>query len=338
MQLVPAVFGGNSTSRVPALLPGGDPWSAAAQVVQLLQGCEVLESPSCQRQAFHVLLLLVLLSASVIAVICAFAFFREDKEEEITPLCPQLVVKEPEMTFRFPLDEPGVDKFEVVEHVSEKCVFKVAMDWPDPFRPGASGVAATVRLQNSMDCTLATVVARNVAVVGQGLALCRSGCEIFGFVEPDGPKKYQVRHRTGVHLLTLLGDFSYTNVVGINPVNAKVCWFINTGHACTGKVLQHVDAGLVICALLATRVHRRLTLSLLPPSLPSPLPPGTSWPPQPSSAAPKKLGDRSSPMMPAARIASATSEETPSEEPPVTVMTLEDERLPAESLLTPSRI
>eukprot|EP00971_Amphidinium_carterae_P311644 6194208-Amphidinium_carterae.1 len=45
------------------------------------------------------------------------------------------------------------------------------MDWPDPFKPGAvpgaAGVAATVRVQNPLDVTLATVVARSVAVVGQ---------------------------------------------------------------------------------------------------------------------------------------------------------------------------
>jgi len=204
-------------------------------------------------------LLLVILLGSVIAVLCMFAFFREDKEEKITPLCPQLVVRDTKLKFWLPNDTAGLNNFQITDE-NDRCVCKVAMDWPDPLRPG-SGVAATMRLQTSHDSTLATVVARNVHVVGQGLALCRSGCEIFGFVVPDGPRRYHLRHRTGVHLLTLAGDFADTDVLGLNPVNSKVCWFKSVGDRCTGGVLQHVDAGLVICGLLATRVHRRLTLA-----------------------------------------------------------------------------
>merc|ERR1719188_1836672 len=146
------------------------------------------------------------------------------------------------------------------------CNFFV--DWMDPCRQSAGGVAATVRLQNNLDFTLATVVARNVAVVGQGLALCRAGCEIFGFVEPKGPRRYHVRHRTGVHLLTLVGDFATLTVEGINPVGSKVCWFQKSNDELCGRVLQHVDAGLAICSLLATHVHRRLMNS---PPVPPPI-------------------------------------------------------------------
>lgn len=118
--------------------------------------------------------------------------------------------------------------------------------------------------------TLATIVARNVAVLGQGLALCRTGCEIFGFVEPEG-NKYIVRHRTGVHLLTLIGSFGADtsldpmhqqdvwDIEGFNPVGSKVCSMKKVGDECVGKVTQHVDAGLVLCAIMATYVHRRLS-------------------------------------------------------------------------------
>merc|ERR1719343_1876491 len=140
-----------------------------------------------------------------------------------------MVVKDSSLTVRVPLpsEAGGVP---VVSQSSGECIGKVSLEWPDPFRPSDSGVSATMRLQNAADVTLATVVARNVAVVGQGLTLCRAGCEIFGFVEPDGPRRYHVRHRTGVHLLTLVGDFASLNVEGINPVGSKVCWFKKVGN------------------------------------------------------------------------------------------------------------
>ncbi|CAK0897247.1 unnamed protein product, partial [Prorocentrum cordatum] len=37
-----------------------------------------------------------------------------------------------------------------------------------------------------------------------------------------------------------------------------VCWFKKVGLECRGRVLQHVDAGLVICSLMAVHLHRRL--------------------------------------------------------------------------------
>lgn len=320
--------------------------AAAAERLALLQhrnvswsmrGAWLLQSESaacgsghdpCQAETVHALLLLIGLCTTIVTIICAFAFFREDKEEQITPLCPQLVVKELDLSFKMPLDSQA-DNMTVTD-LNEQPICKVAMDWPDPFRPGASGVAATVRLQNNQDLTLATVVARNVAVVGQGLALCRAGCEIFGFVEPEGPRRYYVRHRTGVHLLTLVGDFSSMDIEGINPVGSKVCWFKKVGPDCRGRALQHVDAGLVICSLLATHIHRRLTLSA-PTAQPPPLPPG---PPRRGAAAPEAPGGTPPPAkdvgpaapaatapfpaLPEGADAGATSPEPPLLPPPTT--------------------
>lgn len=212
----------------------------------------------CRLESIHLMMLLCSLCVGIVAVVCAFTFIREDKEEQITPLCPQLVVRNTDLKFQIPLDGQGGTFDVTCVDEPQDLICKVAMDWTDPFKTGTSGVAATVRLQNAMDFTVATVVARNVAVVGQSLALCRAGCEIFGFVEPDGDHRYLVRHRTGVHLLTLIGDFETGNIDGLNPVGAKVCTVHRVGGATQGRVLQHVDAGLVIASLLATRVHRLL--------------------------------------------------------------------------------
>lgn len=220
--------------------------------------CTSQDPELCRAETIHAVLLLSFLSVSIIMIVCAFVFFREDKEEQITPLCPALVVKEEDINFKLPLGS-NADNMTVMNLGNGQTICRVVMDWPDPFRPGGQGVVGTVRLQNNLDLPLATVVARNVAVVGHGLALCRAGCEIFGFVEPEGPGRYSVRHRTGVHLLTLTGDFASFDIEGINPVGSKVCWFKKEGrNECRGRALQHVDAGLVLCSLLATHVHRRL--------------------------------------------------------------------------------
>lgn len=231
------------------------------------------QDPTCQGESAKVLVLFISLCATITLVICAFSFFREDKEEQITPLCPQLVVKDTELKFTLPAlplfaQAENTTNLDVSDNKNNN-VCKIAMDWPDPFRGSPHGVAATVRLHKS-DMTLATIVARNVAVMGQGLALCRTGCEIFGFVEPEG-NKYIVRHRTGVHLLTLIGSFGPENsqeaaaeqdiwdIEGFNPVGSKVCSMKKVGDECVGKVAQHVDAGLVLCAIMATYVHRKLS-------------------------------------------------------------------------------
>lgn len=231
------------------------------------------DDPNCSAESAKIMVLFISLCATIAIVICAFNFFREDREEQITPLCPQLVVKDTELKFSLPalpLFSQGESTNNMEVHDNKKsCVCKISMDWPDPFRGSPHGVAATVRLHKS-DMTLATIVARNVAVMGQGLALCRTGCEIFGFVEPEG-NKYIVRHRTGVHLLTLIGSFGpdtsqdpkdqqdIWDIEGFNPVGSKVCSMKKVGDECVGKVTQHVDAGLILCAIMATYVHRRLS-------------------------------------------------------------------------------
>jgi len=238
--------------------------NASAPVTSLLQAvssCKTsfAQAPldPCHVEEQHALILVIVLCATILSMFCAFYFFREDKEDQITPLSPQLVVRDGDLKFQMPIDQ-ALDVMAIGDKLGNPLC-KVITDWPDPFRPGASGVTATVRLQTTMDQTLATVVARSLAAQGQGLALCRAGCEIFGFVEADGFEKYHIRHRTGVHLLTLVGDFDNIDIAGYNPSGSRVCYLQKDEDGeCRGSILQHVDAGLVICAILATRVHKRL--------------------------------------------------------------------------------
>lgn len=225
--------------------------------------CDPTSIGSCQAENLHVLLLLIFLSMAIVVTVCAMTFVRDDKEEQITPLCPQLLVKDDFVSFQLPLDVCSEDSIDVTD-LEGGLICKVAMDWPDPDRPRFSGVAATARLQNEMNLTLATVVARNVAVVGQSLALCRAGCEIFGFVEPveSGPDSgcFVVRHRSTVQLLTVTGDIEAGDMEIVNAVGVRVCTMKRVGAYGVGRVMQHVDAGLVLCSLLAAQVHRHLKL------------------------------------------------------------------------------
>lgn len=227
--------------------------------------CDPTQNP-CGNDNMHVVVLLIGLCAALVMSICAFAFFRDGQEEDITPLCPQLIVNDSDLNFTVPIDLQA-EGMTITIPCKGQFLCKVVVEWPDPLK-GTSGMAAHVKLLSSLDHILATVVARNVSMVGQGLALCRQGVEIFGFVEPDGPQRYLVRHRTGVHLLTLEGDFgsstSSAEIRGINPVGSQVCWFKQSSGEC--RVLQNVDAGLVICSLLATYVHKRLLSGVKMPS------------------------------------------------------------------------
>jgi len=250
------------------------------------QICDPELDPHCGSERTKILILLITLSATIIIVGCMFNFFREDREEQLTPLCPQMIVQKDELKFRFqppPLtvqasaDSPH--NLDVLD-VEGKVHCKISMDWPDPFRGSPHGVAATVRLTQK-ESTLATIVARNVAVCGQGIALCRTGCEIFGFVEPAEGNRYFVRHRTGVHLLTLIGggfpgNLDDWDIEGYNPAGSKVCILKKNKEdpsECVGKVMQHVDAGLILCALMAIYVHRRLSQPVqAPPRALSPQP------------------------------------------------------------------
>lgn len=227
------------------------------------------DTSECHKDKATIEVIFSLLVVAIFLVFLAFYFFREDKEEQVTPLCPQLIVRDSALTFRILLD-PMVEKLEVFSHTDpSQVIAKVAMDWPDPFRPCASGIASTARLQNMLGMNLATVVARNVAVSGQALALCRSGCEIFGFVEPDTPVRYHVRHRTGVHLLSIIGDFSTWNIDAVNPAGATVFSAKKEGDFVVGTVSQHVDAGLLICCVIAAHIHR--VLQQPPHAMPRPL-------------------------------------------------------------------
>lgn len=210
----------------------------------------------CIEESVHAVMLLLFLTSILIGMGVACSFFREDKEEQIKPLCPQLVVRELNFAFTMPMGKQE-DVFPVTSSRGD-TICRVVIDWPDPFRPGASGVAATVRLVSTLDHTLTTLVARN-ALSGQSLILCRESGEMFASVEPDGPTRYHVRHRTNIHLLTLSGDFGAGNVDGINPAGAMVCGFQAIDSECRGWVVPHVDAGLAICSLMAIRVHKRLS-------------------------------------------------------------------------------
>lgn len=218
------------------------------------------DDPNCHTENVHILFLVALLCFGICSILGTYCMMREDKEEQLTPLCPQLIVKDVQLKFKLPLDDEA-NIFEILDS-SDELVCKAALDWPDHLKPGFSGVAATVRLQNSADVTLATVVAREVAVAGQGLALCRAGCEIFGFVEfdPIDPNLYTVRHRSGVELLKLHGEFDAQtmSVSMVSPGGLEVCSVRRVGDFCYGTVLPYVDAGLVLSALFAAHVNRKL--------------------------------------------------------------------------------
>jgi len=115
--------------------------------------------------------------------------------------------------------------------------------------------------------TLATVLLSPIAVSSQSLALCRSGHDVFGFVQPEGPRRFCVRHRSGILLLNFVGDLQAIDVVGINPCGNKVCWFQKIGDECVGRALQHVDAGLVICSMLASHMHQKMMNKMPIPSV-----------------------------------------------------------------------
>jgi len=226
-------------------------------VEEVSSPCDPL-SPACWREEVTILALLFSLLAALLMILVAFMLFRDDKEENVTPLCPQLVVREGWLTFEMQIEDQA-EEAEVRNHDDPKQLLcKVVMDWPDPNRPCASGIASTARLQNIAGHNMATVVARNVAVSGQQLALCRSGCEIFGFVEPETEMRYHIKHRTGLHLLTVVGDFSIMSLEGINPVGVKVFSVKKEGNLIIGKVAQHIDAGLMISCLIASHMHRTL--------------------------------------------------------------------------------
>jgi len=229
------------------------PWRGRAWLLQNSVECE-LGADVCSAEVYRVLTLLIGLSICILAVVCLFNFFREDRDDQITPLCPQMVVNVP--SFMFKLQLTGELQNVAVLGADDKPINEVLVEYPAQV---AGGVVAQVRLLDMHSKTLATVAARDMGAGTRGLALQR-GPEIFGFVEPEGDV-YHVRHRTGVHLLTLTGDFDDWDVVGINVVDTKVCSFRKTGDECRGFVMEQVDSGLVIASLLAIHMHRHLQVS-----------------------------------------------------------------------------
>ncbi|CAK0869190.1 unnamed protein product, partial [Prorocentrum cordatum] len=229
---------------------GGRPeflWRSRSWLLQGSVECE-LGMDACTFEVYQMLALLATLSVCIAVVICLFSFFREDRDDQITPLCPQMVVNGSELSFTLPLTgEP--ESLEVLD-ADGRPMNRILIDVPG--KSAGGGMMAQARLQDVYGKTLATVVARDT-----GLSLFR-GCEIFGFVEPEEDGSFNVRHRTGVHLLTLSGSVDVWDVEGINPVGSRVCSFKEAGEECRGSVIQGVDSGLVIVSLCAVHLHQRM--------------------------------------------------------------------------------
>merc|ERR1719159_931771 len=102
----------------------------------------------CAAETYQILLLLVALCTSITVVVCLFTLFREDKDEQITPLCPQMVVSQPELTFMLALPDRETTVLPILE-LDMKPLCRAVIDYPDATRLGAGGVSATIRLQDS---------------------------------------------------------------------------------------------------------------------------------------------------------------------------------------------
>lgn len=234
------------------------------QTAQQLRNCITWEE--CQADRLQLTLVLLLLLSAIFSMLCAFAFFREDKED-ITPLTPQLMVREKQMRVNLPLHSQD-DNFTITKEDGQ-YIANVTMEWPDPFRPGC-GVAGQVQVYTGQQI-LGIVSARNVSnsfgQAPQGLALCREKHEMFAWVEVEGPNTFHVRHRTGQPLLTLVGELTpggTMDLEGFNSVGCRVCW-LKDGKC---EVVQHFDAGMVFLSFLAIYLHKRL--QDMKPPLPAP--------------------------------------------------------------------
>lgn len=221
----------------------------------------------CYSDQIHLMMLLVLLCLTIGSMLCAFGFFREDKDEMFTPLTPQLVVKkEAQLNMRFPFDTQE-ENFEI-HRMDGEVLCRVALEWPDPFREGSSsnaGVLGSFKIQSAKGNNIAIVKARQHSAMGQSLQLCRPTAheyiaDMFAFIEPEAENRYCIRHRTGYPLLTLSGSFSGPglHVEGRNKDSALICELKKVGEHCECFVLQYVDAGLVIGGLLAVLLQSRM--------------------------------------------------------------------------------
>lgn len=201
--------------------------------------------------------MVILASCLLAAILCSMATYtmiREEQEENITPLCPALIVKDEQLEFTMP-SQCGSEVLEVTD-MSGKHIVKLTQELRDPFRPGSMGVAATVKLCSPQDIVFATIVVRPAAK--QGVALCRAGCEIFGFVEQVTEKRYDIRHRTGHLLMTMVGDFETGEVQCLSPAGGVIGTMGHKEERVVGCVHQHVDAGLVIGSMCATQLHKKI--------------------------------------------------------------------------------
>eukprot|EP00927_Polykrikos_kofoidii_P052929 TRINITY_DN469_c0_g1_i1.p1 TRINITY_DN469_c0_g1~~TRINITY_DN469_c0_g1_i1.p1 ORF type:complete len:405 (-),score=45.26 TRINITY_DN469_c0_g1_i1:195-1409(-) len=252
-------------SAVSSLLQADSEASIEGSAVSARRACHSASvgAPDCNAENRAILALFVSLFFSIVIIMCLWCHLREGKEDAITPLCPQLMVREGVMKFKVALEasEEGVH----VTDIQDNIICRVSTLRPDPLRPGYSGVAATVCLHNDVTGSLATVVARNVSAKGQGLCLCNASNEVFGFVEHDNEGcNYKIRHRSGVTVMALTCDFaSGDDIVMTNPVGTKVCVVRHeTDSVYAGEVCQHTDAGLMICALFAAFISGQLKATL----------------------------------------------------------------------------
>jgi hypothetical protein len=216
----------------------------------------------CRAEGIKALALFIALSITIVTVLCMFAFFREDKEEQITPLSPQMIVKDEDKAFTLTLTS-AVSQM-LMTDTSGKVFLRASVDYPDPDRPQASGVAARAGIKDDRDVMVATVLARRSGP-HLSIVICRASYDIFGFPEqdqdPDARGTYKVRHKTGLDLLFLSGNFDTMQVEGKAPAGTTICRFgrRQEDSEVTGSVLQGYDVGLVFAALLGVKIHHRLS-------------------------------------------------------------------------------
>merc|ERR1719356_292472 len=86
------------------------------------------QGSDCQVEALYMLMLVLALLVSVVTVLTSFTFFREDKEEQITPLCPRLVVKDDELGVSFPLHDDAHTV--VVSDQKGRVHCRMHIEWP----------------------------------------------------------------------------------------------------------------------------------------------------------------------------------------------------------------
>mmetsp|Transcript_21711 Transcript_21711/g.49410 ORF Transcript_21711/g.49410 Transcript_21711/m.49410 type:complete len:370 (+) Transcript_21711:86-1195(+) len=217
--------------------------------------CSIFDvSDECRSEYRAICALFLLLSSLLALVSYLLCVVREELDVHITPLTPQLIVKSADTQITIPWDEtsPVCD----VREQSGDLLCRVFSEFPNY---QTSSTQVSLRLESAAGCDLAVLLALRALPEEQQLALCRVGCETFGFVVPEAKDRYSVQHRTGMILLTLVGDFSTGRVEIFNPMGTKVCRFEKVDGSLAAHVEQGVDAGLIVTSYLATQVHRRMS-------------------------------------------------------------------------------